>query len=78
MSIEGDVERHQRQEKTRGKASEMPYNAKHHASALATIVARARSLVIGCLLKNEPRRGSVVCYYRPTYLQLSDKSYIFV
>ena len=30
--------------------------------ALATIVARARSLVIGCLLKNEPRRGSVVVY----------------
>lgn len=32
MSIEGDVERHQRQEKTRGKASEMPYNAKHQAA----------------------------------------------
>ena len=62
MSIEGTVERHRRQEKTHCKASEMPYNAKHHASALATIVARARSLVIGRLLKIEPRRGSVVVY----------------
>lgn len=51
MIIEGDVERLRKQENTRGKASEMPYNAKHHASALATIVARARSLVIGCAKK---------------------------
>lgn len=32
MSIEGDVERQRRQEKTHRKASEMPYNAKHQAA----------------------------------------------